>query len=248
MLYFIVYNITKHYMKNIILLFVGFIIGSAIVAAGLVIISKATSARMSESLPIVPKQSIPIDTQHIKQQTYSPKKIIPKENIVSLTTNVLDISYKASLDKTISLLNTLIISNNTVILPAMQSLPIRLSNGDWKSVFDEITSVKVKISEDSEAVLQLNSELEKLKSSNQQTTDPALKEQTATYITASQKFTKTYSSYLTVLNGLLDGTVPDQTKLQKLNSSIAVLREDTENLQKQGGYLFAAIKKLENKQ
>lgn len=247
MLYFIVYNITKHFMKNIILLFSGFIVGSALVAGGLIMINRGLSAKMTEPLPIIPKQSIPIDTQHIKVQTYTPGKIAPRDNLISLTTPKLDLSYKAHLDKTISQLNTLITDNNTVILPAMQSLPVRLSGGDWKNVFDEITNVKIKISEAGKTVQQLNSDLGNLESSNTQIEDLTIKEQTTAYINASRKFTKTYSSYLTVLSALLDGTVPDQTKLQKLNSEIVVLRGDTENLQKQGDYLFASIKKLENK-
>lgn len=248
MLYFIVYNITKYFMKNIILLFLGFIIGSALVAGGLIMINRAFSTKMNEPLPIIPKQSIPIESQHIKVQTYTPEKIIPRENITSLSTTALDNTYKAHLDKTIVQLNTLIIDNNTVILPAMQSLPIRLSSGDWKNVFDEITNVKLKIGEAVKTVQQLNFELDQLESSNAQTKDSTIKEQTTTYIVASRKFTKTYSSYLAILNTLLDGSVPDQGKLQKLNSEIVILREDTENLQKQGNYLFASIKKLENKQ
>ena len=83
--------------------------------------------------------------------------------------------------------------------------------------------------------------------SNAQIKDLTIKEQTTAYINTSRKFTMAYSSYLSVLNTLLDGTVPDQTKLQRLNSEIVVLRGATENLQKQGDFLFTSIRKLENK-
>lgn len=237
----------EKFIKNAVLLLFGFIIGSALVSAGLYILYKSIFINSTKTPPVISKQNIAIDNEYIIPQQYSPTNIIPQKDIsTSIQSPLVVQGYKDHLGKTVSYINTLIIENNTHILPAMQNLPSRLSTGDWKTVFDEISKVKIKIEQIKTVSASLITELNALEETNQATKDAIIKNQTAAYVVASRQFVNTYSIYIGNLTDLLDGDVPNQTKLQSLNTTITILRKHTEELQKQGTLLFTSINKLES--
>lgn len=237
-------------MKNALLFITGSIVGTAVAVGAIYVIYTNINAKAGETIPVVPKQNLEVAVQaNADQNTVRPEQL-PQTIVLPELQNAVTSNYKVQLQSVVNSLNTVVNSNNDIILPIMQTLPQKLQSGNWGDVFEEVKRVKVAIKDSTILIKNALTSLSKLDEENKSTTkNKKIYANTDQFIGSSIDFANSFNEYLVSVNALLSGTVPTKEQLSDLNSKIADLHTKIEPFKQNGTNLFLTISELnpENK-
>jgi hypothetical protein len=236
-----------NFIKNSTLFIIGLVIGSALASVGMYFIYQtAISETRITTPPVIPRQALDIRQEYLQTPEVKVQRVQPREQIGALQTNAITQDYKKNLEGVVTNINILISNNNTVILPTMQNLSVRLKTGEWNSVFVEVKKAKESISETRKASEVLNQKLTQTGSSIQKLKDTGLKNASVEFVNNAQYFNDSFISYISVIDSMLGGTPPTSSQLSELDTKIKDLNVKTESMKRSGTSLFLLINQLEN--
>lgn len=221
-------------IKNILLVFVGVIIGAVIGVGGTYFLyTKAILPAAIDDLGIAENFNPEEATKNINNMKKA-DAFIPK--------SLVDQTYHALFEKIINTANTVAKNNNEKIYPAMQLLKEKSQSGNWDGVIDVIVDAKTTIATNRGLVAQMKQDIYSFQNDNNANTkDTTFREKSEILARSGLQLTTSYESYFTVLSQFLTGKTPTKELATDLNIKIKDLSDKNWDFQQKINDVYTII-------
>ncbi len=131
--------------------------------------------------------------------------------------------------------------NNEKLTPLLVEMNRKNAAGDYDGFFDLIVQAKELNKQQLGLLVATRSELDRLRGSNEKTSDETIRAATARVILTGGGFHDAFVQYASVLDLLLDGREPDEKIIQDLQSSVARTQTESKSFSDAVAALLEAI-------
>ncbi|MFC1732232.1 hypothetical protein ACFL6I_18140 [candidate division KSB1 bacterium] len=163
--------------------------------------------------------------EEIGQLTFPNERQIPRtETNILLPMELVTEEYHQLLNGIVNGLNDIATENNEALLPLMNDVKEKGSQGDFADLFNTILHVRNEIEKLGTMLVSVQENINKFEEvNNKDTTNKAVHDGTTVLIGSGYALTGIYIDYLQTLNTTFSGQVPSQELLDKLTNETQLL-------------------------
>mgnify|MGYP000314279642 CR=1 FL=1 len=165
------------------------------------------------------------NTKGIEKITFNRGQNVPQIKVnILIPKNLATEEYYKSLNSVVNGINAIAIENNKKLLPLMNTVKEKSTQGDFSNIIDVIFNVRNEIEKISTMLVSVQEDINNLyNANNKNTINESVSRKTTKIIESANILTNAYTDYLQTLRTTFSGKVPTQDLLNELTYNMKLL-------------------------